>query len=86
MWNGSSWTPVGQESPTIYYSQRHEFFDDNGNVLVNVVTPDAAGTGSQQVVLEWTGSQFVQLGNVIQSYPDQPYLMIPRPGAVIKLL
>lgn len=83
-WNGTSWQQVGTESDPVYLSQRFEFLNDNGTILVNVIQ-GAPGGGSQQVVLAWVNGGFGYLGNPVCAWPTTPFKMHPRPGAVIKL-
>lgn len=77
---------VGPESDVIYLSQRFEFLNDDGRVLVNVIQPAPNGTDSQQVVLTWSESQFFgYAGNIIRTWPNQLFVEQFRPGAIVKL-
>jgi hypothetical protein len=83
-WDGSVWQPLSGESDVVNLSQRFEFFNDNGTVLVTVVQ-NADANNSQRRVLAWKNGQFGYSGGIVKYYPNSGFRMGFRPGAIIKL-
>jgi hypothetical protein len=83
-WTGLLWRKVGGESDQANLSNRLEYLNDNGTVLINLVQKAPIG-GYRQVVMSWNNGKFGYLGKQIRSFPNLNDRTTYRPGAVVRL-